>query len=124
LPLKGTLTAWKEIIKQKVLRANYVYEYDFVSYFDTIDLAYLVGCMESLRIPPIIHQTLLRMNRTAPKLPEEELLDESGNKLKDFSEGGYAWEKGRGPYQRFFDTHAQELNRIIPRDGTTGLREA
>jgi len=71
------------------MKARYVYEYDFVSYFDTIDLAYLVGCMENLKIPPIIHQALLRMNREAPKLPEEELLDESGNKLKEFSQGNY-----------------------------------
>lgn len=79
MPGRGTLTAWKQILKDDLLAKPFIYECDFVSFFDTVSLGYLSDRMLEMGFPVKLVDYLYDLNSSPPRLPsdpKDHLLDE------------------------------------------------
>jgi len=47
---RGTLTCWKEILT-KVIKAPYIFEFDFLKFHDRIDRGYLAYSLKKIGFP-------------------------------------------------------------------------
>jgi hypothetical protein len=63
-PKRGTLTAWKSIMRK--LDARSIYEFDLRKYFDSVNLHYLMNILRITGIPNHIITYILRWNQTLP----------------------------------------------------------
>jgi retron-type reverse transcriptase len=85
LPGRGSLTCWREIIARRVMEYNFVKEWDFKSYFDTINLEKLDEELERKGVPPAIRDFLQRVNESLIKLPEETKVDEKLSHAREYA---------------------------------------
>lgn len=60
---RGTLTCWRVILKQ-VIKAPYIFEFDFMKFHDRIDRAYLGSCLLKFGFPEIFLFFWKRPRRT------------------------------------------------------------
>jgi retron-type reverse transcriptase len=75
MPGLGTKTAWKEVI-EKVLKANYIYEFDLKGFFDNVSITEVSDILREKKVPEKIVIFLQNINICVPKFPEELLLME------------------------------------------------
>lgn len=75
-PLRGTLSAWKELSKN-LKEWDFVYEIDLKQCFPSINAAWITEKLEGFGMPPRMFYYLENLNRCVPILPKEELLNES-----------------------------------------------
>jgi hypothetical protein len=66
LPNRGTLTAWKEFFEKKVYEQPDIWEYDFRSYFDKINIQYLGELLLQYKLPVQVTTILISLNLTRP----------------------------------------------------------
>jgi len=71
MPGRGTLTAWKQIFIEKLYKMKYIYEWDFKSYFEQVNLSYLQMKMEEMKIPEEWIWRLRTINESYVELPEK-----------------------------------------------------
>jgi len=76
IPEKGTLTAWKDIIRKKVWKHKYIYEMDLRQFFPSVNLSAINQCLKDFNVPWNIIEYLDKINRNNPKLPDDLKLDE------------------------------------------------
>jgi hypothetical protein len=86
IPGKGTLTAWREILSNTIKHAN-IYETDLKGFFDNVRLYSIDQALEAVGTPVELREWLYYINRSYPKLPKDQKLDESASYIsgEDFS---------------------------------------
>jgi len=84
LPTRGTLSAWKAMIENKLIEKKWIYEYDFTNYFGSIFPKYIKEQLQKFRIPTDWQERLMRWNATGAILPKKEEVDESNEKMKHY----------------------------------------
>jgi len=77
MPNRGTLTAWKEFMINKVYKKKYIYEIDLKKFFDGIHINSIEEKLLSLKVPKRVTYYLMNLAHCLPKLPDEHKLDES-----------------------------------------------
>ena len=82
-PKVGTLTAWK-VVLQKVIKARYIYEFDLKGFFDSVPVARVIKFLVDKGLDPVIAHMIVSMSKRAPKLPDDQKLDETHEKAKTF----------------------------------------
>lgn len=93
LPGRGTLTAWKEIMTRGLTRLNFIKEWDFKNYFNSIHSNRITEELLKYGVPKGIAYFLENVNRSQIKLTKEDKVDESPvRKMKEsqdfFKSGG------------------------------------
>lgn len=74
VPLKGTMSAWKEVIG-KVLSNKFIYETDLKGFFPEVSVWKVLDVLE--KSASNFKTWVLKLSESKPKLPEKEQLDES-----------------------------------------------
>jgi hypothetical protein len=85
IPTRGTLTAWKDIIRRKVLKHDYVWEMDLKQFFPTVSLLAIKEELTRLKVPWHIISYLDGINRNNPKLPDKLQLDEKKFIIQEYN---------------------------------------
>lgn len=70
MPGRGVITAWKQFMEEKVMDAKFIYEYDFVSFFDTCELSCIARKLEEKGVPYEVNRLIYWINRSTPKFKE------------------------------------------------------
>lgn len=77
IPGRGTLTAWKEILREGILAKRNIYECDLTNFFNEVSLDAIDRRLKRMGTPQYIVQLLRKLNMSTPKLPAIEELDET-----------------------------------------------
>jgi hypothetical protein len=99
-PMRGTLTAWLSLLK-KIHNFDNIYEFDYASFFPNLDILEITDRLQELGVPSQWVFMIQTMNKSQPKLPVEEKMDESqvryhkrlkeGNKVNNFFLNSIDW---------------------------------
>jgi len=81
LPGKGIISAWKELMIS-ITKKDYIYEWDFVSYFDRLDSLFITKRLKELGVPVSWAEMLDIINQTPIKLTPKDQIDETPNRQK------------------------------------------
>jgi hypothetical protein len=66
-PKHGTDSAWKEIHARQIEKAQYIHEYDYMDFFDTINLSYLsTRILDKMELPASLRNHMMGWSRTMP----------------------------------------------------------
>lgn len=74
-PGQGTLTAWQELMP-KIISSRDVFEFDLSSFFENVNLDFILAKMRQMEVPKDIADWLHEVNQNAPTLPSETKLNE------------------------------------------------
>jgi len=96
IPRRGTLTAWKEIVRTVLDKQN-IYECDLQQFFPSVHVNRISEILFNIGMPKALVYRLENWNRCNPILPENEKLDETRYHLSeqdksDISQGIFRWE--------------------------------
>jgi hypothetical protein len=93
IPGKGTLSAWQQIMREKVMEKPFVYEWDFVSFFNTLSLSRLRRIYSEWGVPEIVIDYIDAVNRSLIKLPDSDKqeIDETREKSRSALGGKSAY---------------------------------
>jgi len=83
-PGKGCLTAWKEIMENRLLDSKFIYESDLSNFFNEVAIYRVQGMLESTGVPEWVSTYITQINVKAPNYPMKA-------RLKQFEEYFYAW---------------------------------
>jgi hypothetical protein len=59
-----------------VEKFKYVYEYDYRSFFDKLEITYITGVLAKLGVPKYYRELIENLNKSQPKLTKEDKIDE------------------------------------------------
>jgi hypothetical protein len=132
LPLKGTLTAWKTIFEDKLFEYDYIKEWDFKGFFDSIHNNRITEILLDMKVPKRIAYFLENVNRSNIQLPEERKIDEkvhedaqSGRKNIYWGHEDISHEMYR-PLREFLNAHENHpelLRQFMAEDGCESVQE-
>ena len=77
IPGRGTMSAWKQFFINGIYKAKYIYEIDLEKCFDSMSHSYIVERLKQANLPWNEIWRIMSICKSVPKMPEEELLDES-----------------------------------------------
>lgn len=80
IPGRGTLTAWKHFFDKEIYNYKYIYEIDLEKCFDKINHIYMGMKLAEKKVPREIRDMIIRINKSSPKLPDNEKTVEDRHK--------------------------------------------
>jgi len=83
IPGRGSLTAWKEMIKEGLLEKPFIYECDLKQFFPSVNLDVLNNVLLRQKVPTWVVEWMDNINSNFPKLPQDKLLIEDEKKEED-----------------------------------------
>lgn len=80
IPGRGTMSAWSQFFKKKLYNYKYIYEIDLKKCFDSLTHIFIEVRLAEGKVPAPVRHLVNRLNKSSPKFPDEEKLDESRHK--------------------------------------------
>lgn len=71
------MTAWKQFFTKGIYKAKYIYEIDLEKCFDNLSHLYIIERLQQARLPLNEITRIMSICKSVPKMPENQLLDES-----------------------------------------------
>lgn len=120
-PLKGTTTAWIEILKR--LGSKNIYEFDLKQFFPSVQIGYVSKILRSTKMPMYWVEYFENLNKSQPKLTNEDKVDETRIRENiDISKGilnkEQTWYK---PVREFIEANGSELWEQLVKEDTGGF---
>lgn len=74
-PLKGTMTAWLEVLKL-IPKYKYIYEFDYKGFFNNLEITKISDCLRDKEVPESWIQMIENLNKSQPQLTKVDRVDE------------------------------------------------